>query len=80
MVLPFHEDKDASSYLGALMCLRQIIPNLSGPSSCKEVMQGMRGSFGSQRSHPMDMPSSEDHVNTRQLLQVSRIVLLDNYY
>ncbi|KAJ7336619.1 hypothetical protein OS493_011838 [Desmophyllum pertusum] len=46
MVLPYHEDKASTVYLGVLMCLRHMIPNLDSSPSSELGMKGLRGSFG----------------------------------
>ena len=70
MVLPFHEDKDSNVYLGVLMCLRHMIPNLNSSSSNEQRMKGLRGSFGSQRSFSSDSPHADEHIKSNQLHQV----------
>ena len=70
MVLPFHEDKDSNVYLGVLMCLRHMIPNLNSSSSNEQRMKGLRGSFGSQRSFSSDSPHADERIKSNQLLQV----------
>ena len=70
MVLPFHEDRDSNVYLGALMCLRHMIPNLSSSSSSEHNMKGLRGSFGTQRSYSGDGSHPDEQIKPNQLLQV----------
>ena len=75
MVLPFHEDKDSTVYLGVLMCLRHMIPNLDTSNSSKHTMKGLRGSFGSQRSFFGDGLPGDEQIQSNQLLQVDKNVL-----
>lgn len=75
MVLPFHEDKDTTVYLGVLMCLRHMIPNLDTSNSSKQAMKGLRGSFGSQRSFSGDGLPGDEQIQSNQLLQVDKSVL-----
>jgi len=70
MVLPFHEDKDSTIYLGVLMCLRHMIPNLDSSSSSGHGLKGLRGSFGSQRSYSSDGVPGDIQIEGNQLLQV----------
>ena len=76
MVLPFHEDKDSTVYLGVLMCLRHMIPNLDNSSLSERGMKGLRGSFGSQISYSVEgvLPGDEQ-IQSNQLLQVDNDML-----
>ena len=69
-MLPFHEDKDSTVYLGVLMCLRHMIPNLDISSSGDHELKGLRGSFGSQRSYSGDGTFGDEQIQNSQLLQV----------
>lgn len=69
-MLPFHEDKDSAVYLGVLMCLRHMIPNLDSSCSSEHGMKGLRGSFGSQRSYSGDGVPGDEQIQSNQLLQV----------
>ena len=70
MVLPFHEDKDSNVYLGVLMCLRHMIPNLNSSSASEHGMKGLRGSFGTQKSYSGEGPHADEQIKSHQLLQV----------
>ena len=69
-MLPFHEDKDSTVYLGVLMCLRHMIPNLNSSSSSGYGLKGLRGSFGSQQSYSGDGVPGDIQIEGNQLLQV----------
>lgn len=70
MVLPYHEDKASTVYLGVLMCLRHMIPNLDSSPSSELGMKGLRGSFGTQRSNSGDATLGDEQIQSNQLLQV----------
>ena len=70
MVLPFHENRDCNIYLGVLMCLRHMIPNLDNSRSSKHCMRGLRGSFGRQGSYAGDGPQFDKDMETKKLVQV----------
>lgn len=69
MVLPYQESRDSNVYLGVLMCLRHMIPNLDKSSSNEQSLKGLRGSFGTQRTYG-DGPQDDRDVKLTQLLQV----------
>ena len=79
LVLPFHEDKDSTVYLGVLMCLRHMIPNLDSSSSSGHSLKGLRGSFGSKRSYSSDGVPGDIHIQGNQLLQVSNDWFTTNF-
>ena len=70
MVLPFQESRDSNVYLGVLICLRHMIPNLDKSSPNEHSLKGLRGSFGNQRSYSGDGPQDDKDVKSTQLLQV----------
>lgn len=75
-MLPFHEDKDSTVYLGVLMCLRHMIPNLDCSFSFDHQMKGLRGSFGSHCSYSADGTLGAEQIQNNQLLQVHICLML----
>ena len=66
MVLPFHEDKEPSVYLGVLQCLRHVIPDLSSTVD-DEDDQAVRGSFGSHDALRPERIAAHLVIKNRQL-------------
>ncbi|XP_068709184.1 huntingtin-like [Montipora foliosa] len=75
MVLPFHENRDCNIYLGVLMCLRHMIPNLDNSCSSKHCMRGLRGSFGRQGSYSGDGPQFDKDMETKKLVQAYEVIM-----
>ncbi|XP_074614489.1 huntingtin-like isoform X2 [Acropora palmata] len=75
MVLPFQESRDSNVYLGVLICLRHMIPNLDKSSPNEHSLKGLRGSFGNQRSYSGDGPQDDKDVKSTQLLQAYEVIM-----
>lgn len=70
LVLPLRESRDSNVFLGVLICLRHMIPNLDKSSPNEHSLKGLRGSFGTQKSYSGDGPQDDKDVKSTQLLQV----------